>query len=107
MSKISICLGGVENGKMFHSDGEFYYVKNSNDLFTYKRVDLKFYRSVREDLYEYNYILRKPFNIYHSWYISVVKAKADEFPVEYKVFITPKGSLIGFMDFINLIGVKL
>ena len=45
--------------------------------------------------------------IYHSWYISVVKAKADEFPVEYKVFITPKGSLIGFMDFINLIGVEL
>ena len=42
MSKISICLGGVENGKMVHSDGEFYCVKNSNDLFTYKRVDLKF-----------------------------------------------------------------
>ncbi len=55
MSKMSICLGGVENGKMVHSDGEFYYVKNSNDLFTYKRVDLKFYRSIREDLYEYNY----------------------------------------------------
>ena len=64
MSKIGICLGGVENGKMIHSNGEFYYVKNNNDLFTYKRVDLKFYRSVREDLYEYNYILRKPFNIY-------------------------------------------
>lgn len=64
MSKISICLGGVENGKMIHSNGEFYYVKNSNDLFTYKRVDLKFYRSVREDLYEYNYILNQPFNIY-------------------------------------------
>ena len=45
--------------------------------------------------------------IYHSWYISVVKAKADEFPVEYKSIYYPKGGLIGFMDFINLIGVKL
>ena len=61
---LGICLGGVDNGKMIHGNGEFYYVKNNNDLFTYKRVDLKFYRSVREGLYEYNYILRKPFNIY-------------------------------------------
>ena len=45
--------------------------------------------------------------VYHSWYISVVKAKADEFPVEYKSIYYPKGSLSGFMDFINLIGVKL
>ena len=45
--------------------------------------------------------------IYHSWYISVVKAKADEFPVEYKSIYYPKGSLSGFIDFINLIGVEL
>ena len=44
---------------------------------------------------------------YHSCYVSVVKAKADEFPVEYKSIYYPKGSLSGFIDFINLIGVKL
>ena len=42
--------------------------------------------------------------IYHSWHISVVRAKSDGFPVEYKSIYYPKGSLIGFMDFINLIG---
>ena len=45
--------------------------------------------------------------IYHSWYISVVKAKAGEFSVKYKSIYYPKGSLSGFIDFINLIGVDL
>lgn len=45
--------------------------------------------------------------IYHNWHISVVKAKANDFPVEYKSIYYPKGSLLGFMYFINLIGVEL
>ena len=32
MSKISICLGGVENGKMVHSDGDFHYALVGGDI---------------------------------------------------------------------------
>ena len=39
--------------------------------------------------------------IYHSWHISVIRAKSDELQVEYKSIYYPKGSLIGFIDFIN------
>lgn len=45
--------------------------------------------------------------IYQNLHISVVKAKADGLSVEHNSIYYPKGSLIGFMDFINLIGVKL
>ena len=47
MSKIGICLGGVENGKMMYCNDEFYYVlSGGGDITTYRQIDLKFIKEV-------------------------------------------------------------
>ena len=42
MSKLGICLGGVENGKMIYCDDKFYYASVVGGIVNYCRVDLKF-----------------------------------------------------------------
>ena len=64
MSKIGICLGGVENGKMVHSNGEFYYALVGGNIVNYRKVDLKFRKEIRQQYFQKDYILNQPFNIY-------------------------------------------
>ena len=64
MSKIGVCLGGVENGKMIHSNGEFYYALVGGDIVNYRKVDLKFIKEVRQTYFQKSYVLNQPFNIY-------------------------------------------
>ena len=64
MSKIGVCLGGVENGKMIHSNGEFYYALVGGDIVNYRKVDLKFIKEVRQQYFQKSYVLNQPFNIY-------------------------------------------
>ena len=42
MSKLGICLGGVENGKMIYCDDKFYYASVVGGIVNYYKVDLKF-----------------------------------------------------------------
>ena len=63
VGKIGICLGGVENGKMVHSNGEFYYAL-VGDIINYRKVDLKFRKEVRQPHIQKSYVLNQPFNIY-------------------------------------------
>ena len=63
MSKIGICLGGANNGKMVHSNGEFYYAL-VGDIINYRKVDLKFRKEIRQQYFQKDYILNQPFNIY-------------------------------------------
>ena len=64
MSKISICLGGVENGKMIYCNDEFYYALVGGDIVNYRKVDLKFRKEIRQPYFQKNYVLNQPFNIY-------------------------------------------
>ena len=64
MSKISICLGGVENGKMIYCNNEFYYALVDGYIFNYRKVDLKFRKEIRQQYFQKDYILNQPFNIY-------------------------------------------
>ena len=48
MSKIGICLGGVENGKMIYCNNEFYYALVDGDIVNYREVDLKFIKEIRQ-----------------------------------------------------------
>lgn len=64
MSKIGVCLGGVENGKMIYCNNEFYYALVGDDIFTYQRIDLKFKKEVCQPHFQKDYILNQPFNIY-------------------------------------------
>lgn len=64
MSKIGICLGGVENGKMIYCNDWFYYALVGDDIFTYQRIDLKFKKEVCQPHFQKDYILNQPFNIY-------------------------------------------
>ena len=73
MSKIGICLGGVENGKMIHSDGEIYYALVDGNIINYRKVDLKFRKEVRQQHFQKDYILNQPFNIY------VTESEYDEY----------------------------
>ena len=53
MSKVGICLGGANNGKIIHSDGDFHYALVGGNIVNYRKVDLKFRKEVRQ-----------PFSIY-------------------------------------------
>ena len=64
MSKIGVCLGGVENGKMIYCNDEFYYALVGGDIFTYQRIDLKFKKEVCQPHFQKSYVLNQPFNIY-------------------------------------------
>ena len=64
MSKVGICLGGAENGKMIRCNDNFYYALVSGDIFTYQRVDLKFRKEIRQSYFQKSYVLNQPFNIY-------------------------------------------
>ena len=63
MSKIGVCLGGVENGKMIYCSGEFYYAL-VGDIVNYRKVDLKFIKEIRQTHFQKSYVLNLPFNIY-------------------------------------------
>ena len=63
MSKIGICLGGVENGKMIYCNNEFYYAL-VGDIVNYRKVDLKFIKEVRQTYFQKSCVLNQPFNIY-------------------------------------------
>ena len=64
MSKIGICLGGVDNGKMIYCNDEFYYTLVGGDIVNYRKVDLKFIKEIRQTCFQKNYVLNQPFNIY-------------------------------------------
>lgn len=64
MSKVGICLGGIENGKMIRCNDNFYYVIVGDDIFTYQRIDLKFKKEIRQTHFQKSYVLNQPFNIY-------------------------------------------
>lgn len=64
MSKVSICLGGVENGKMIYCNDEFYYALVGGDIVNYRKVDLKFRKEIRQPYFKKSYVLNQPFNIY-------------------------------------------
>ena len=64
MSKISICLGGVENGKMIYCNDEFYYALVGGDIVIYKRIDLKFIKEIHQPPFTNSYVLKQPFKIY-------------------------------------------
>ena len=58
MSKIGICFGGVENGKMIYCNDEFYYALVGDDIFSYQRIDLKFKKGVCQPHFQKDYILK-------------------------------------------------
>ena len=64
MSKIGICLGGANNGKIIHSDGDFHYALVGGNIVNYRKVDLKFRKEVRQPHIQKSYVLNQPFNIY-------------------------------------------
>ena len=64
MSKVGICLGGANNGKIIHSDGDFHYALVGGNIITYRKVDLKFREEIRQQYFQKDYILNQPFNIY-------------------------------------------
>ena len=63
-SKVGICLGGVENGKMIYCDNEIYYALVDGDIINYCKVDLKFMKEIRQLHIQKSYVLNQPFNIY-------------------------------------------
>ena len=64
MSKVGICLGGANNGKIIHSDGDYAYALVGGDIVNYRKVDLKFRKEIRQQYFQKDYILNQPFNIY-------------------------------------------
>lgn len=64
MSKIGICLGGVENGKIIYCDDKFYYALDGSNTIVYEHADLKFRKSIRQPQFEKDYVLNQPLNIY-------------------------------------------
>ena len=64
VGKISICLGGVENGKMIYCKNEFYYALVDGYIVKYREVDLKFKKEVCQPHIQKSYVLNQPFNIY-------------------------------------------
>ena len=64
MSKVGICLGGVENGKIIYCDDKFYYALDGSNTIMYQHVDLTFRKSVRQPHIQKSYVLNQPFNIY-------------------------------------------
>ena len=64
MSKIGVCLGGVENGKMIYCDDKFYYALVDGDITTYKRVSLKIIKSIHGNVSSRSFLLNPPLGIY-------------------------------------------
>ena len=64
MSKIGICLGGVENGKIIYCNNEFYYALVDGDIVNYREVDLKFIKEIRQSHFQKSYVLNQPLKIY-------------------------------------------
>ena len=64
MSKVGMCLGGVENGKMIYCNDKFYYTIDGNNTIMYQHVDLKFRKEIRQPHFQKSYVLNQPFNIY-------------------------------------------
>ena len=64
MSKVGICLGGVENGKIIYCSDKFYYALDGSNTVEYQHVDLKFGKSIRQPPFEKDYVLNQPFKIY-------------------------------------------
>lgn len=64
MSKVGICLGGAENGKMIHCDNWVYRVSVGSNIINYRKVDLKFRKEIRQPHIQKSYVLNQPFNIY-------------------------------------------
>lgn len=64
MSKVGICLGGVENGKIIYCDDKFYYALDGSNTTMYQHVDLTFRKSVRQPHFEKDYVLNQPLKIY-------------------------------------------
>ena len=64
VSKLGICLGGVENGTMIHCDNELYRVSVGNNIVNYRKVGLKFRKEIRQPHFQKSYVLNQPFNIY-------------------------------------------
>ena len=64
MSKIGVCLGGVENGKMIYCDDKFYYALVDGHITTYKLVSLKIIKSVHGNVSSRSFLLNQPLDIY-------------------------------------------
>ena len=64
MSKVGICLGGVENGKVIYCHNEIYYALVDGYIINYRKVDLKFRNEIRQSHIQKSYVLNQPFNIY-------------------------------------------
>ena len=65
MSKIGICLGGANNGKIISSSNEkFYYAAVGGDVVIYERMDLKFIKEIHQPPFTNSYVLKQPFKIY-------------------------------------------
>ena len=57
-SKVGICLGGVENGKMIYCDNEIYRVSVGSNIINYRKVDLKFRKEIRQPHIQKSYVLK-------------------------------------------------
>ena len=64
MSKVGICLGGVENGKIIYCDDKFYYALDGSNTIMYQHVDLKFRKEIHQQYFQKSYVLNQPFKIY-------------------------------------------
>ena len=64
MSKISIFLGGANNGKIISSNEKFYYAAVGGDVVIYERMDLKFIKEIHQPPFTNSYVLKQPFKIY-------------------------------------------
>ena len=64
MSKVGICLGGVENGKIIYCGDKFYYALDGSNTIMYQHVDLKFIKEIRQSHFQKSYVLNQPFKIY-------------------------------------------
>ena len=81
MSKIGVCLGGVENGKMIYCDDKFYYALVNGYIINYRRVDLKFRKEIRQPHIQKSYALNQPLNIY------VPEREYDNYEVALKLIL--------------------
>ena len=63
-SKVGICLGGVANGNIVYSEGDFHYALVGGDIVNYRKVYLKFRKEIHQPYFQKSYVLNQPFNIY-------------------------------------------
>ena len=64
MNRIGVCLGGANNGKIIHSDGDFHYALVGGDIVNYRKIDLTFKKEIHQPYFQKSYVLNQPFNIY-------------------------------------------